>query len=245
MRISVELTPRDFDTLGRDLQIVREKLTGADTINVPDILRFPVRSWEGCGAARQYFARVVPHIRAMDIDPDTPLPMGQFLCQHGISEVLVVNGDKPQDQNRKIFPTTSVQAIAKFRRELPGITVYAALDPYRGNLWEQRRSLQEKLDSGAHGFFSQPIFDTRLMDIYSEFVDADKVFWGASPVLSQSSRQYWENVNRVVFTRDFESTMTWNRGMAAAVHQRAREIGSNVYFMPIRADLMEYLGGIV
>ena len=245
MRISIELTPRNLDSLVRDLRTVREKLPRANMINIPDLLRFNIRSWEGCRAAKAFYPRVVPHIRAIDIDPAAPLAIAAYLRQHGINEVLVVTGDKPQDMNHKIFPTTSLDAISKFKRELPDIAVYATLNPYRQSFWDERELLKRKMDAGADGFFTQPIFDLRLMDLCAELADPGKVFWGASPVQSEKSRHYWETTNRVVFPKEFRPTIDWNRSLAAAVFQRAKALESNIYFMPIRADLMEYLGGIV
>lgn len=71
---SVELIPRDPETLLRDAQEVSAVFPDAQMINIPDLLRFPLRSWEAAALIRPVFPRVVPHIRAIDIAPDAPLP---------------------------------------------------------------------------------------------------------------------------------------------------------------------------
>jgi len=45
MQVSVELIPRDTETLLRDAAEVRSCFPLADMINIPDLLRFPLRSW--------------------------------------------------------------------------------------------------------------------------------------------------------------------------------------------------------
>ena len=245
MRISIELTPRDSDSLVCDLRAIREKLPAADTINIPDLLRFSVRSWEGCGIARAFFGRAVPHIRAMDVDPHAPLAMLACLRKHGIKEVLVVSGDKPQEMSHKVYPTRNLDIIAKFKHEAPDLTIYATLDPYRQSVSGERDLLRAKRDAGADGFFTQPVFDLRLMEIYAELAEPERIFWGASPVLSERSMNYWETKNRVVFPSGFEPTMEWNRRQAAKVFAKAKELGSSVYFMPIKTNVCEYLEGVI
>lgn len=242
-RISIELTPRSLDSLVNELRLVTARLPLADMINIPDLLRMPIRSWEGCRVAKQFYRRTVPHIRAIDLDLQAPLPMAECLRTHGINEVLIVTGDRPQDLAHRIYPTSNLEAIAKFKKELPDVCVYATLDPYRQSLRAERDLVKRKLDAGADGFFTQPMFDLRLLAVYSELTDPAKTFWGACPVLSERSRNYWETTNSVVFPREFQPTMAWNRALADRLLQQIRSLNSNVYFMPIKADLVEYLGG--
>jgi len=244
-RISIELTPRSLDSLVNDLRLVTTRLPSADMINIPDLLRMPIRSWEGCRVARQFYGCTVPHIRAIDLDLQTPLPMAEYLRTHGINEVLIVTGDRPQDLTHRIYPTSNLDAISKFKKELPDVRVYATLDPYRQSLRAERDLVQRKLDAGADGFFTQPMFDLRLLAVYAELTDPAKTFWGASPVLSERSKNYWETTNCVVFPREFQPTMAWNRALADRLLQQIRSLNSNVYFMPIKADLVEYLGGVL
>ncbi len=51
---------------------------------------------------------MIPHIRAIDIAPDAPLPCAQ---QSGVNEILVVEGDPPADPLR---PTIRMTASVSF-----------------------------------------------------------------------------------------------------------------------------------
>jgi methylenetetrahydrofolate reductase (NADPH) len=244
-RISIELTPRNLEALTNDLRLVKTSLPSVDMINIPDLLRMPIRSWEGCGVAKQFYDRTIPHIRAIDLDLHAPLPMAEYISDHGINEVLIVTGDRPQDLSHRIYPTSNLEAISKFKKELPAVRIYATLDPYRQSLRDERDLVQRKLDAGADGFFTQPMFDLRLLSVYAELTDPAKTFWGVSPVLSERSKNYWETTNRVVFPQEFQPTMAWNRELAVRLLQQIRSLDSNVYFMPIKADPLEYLAGIL
>lgn len=68
MRISIELVPRSRSKFAAQLDEVRQYFPAVDTINVPDVLRFSMRSWQGCARAKSLFANTIPHIRAMDVD---------------------------------------------------------------------------------------------------------------------------------------------------------------------------------
>lgn len=69
---AVELIPRDAETLLRDAGEVSRLFPDAQVINIPDLLRFPLRSWEAARLIRPIFPRVIPHIRAIDIAPMPP-----------------------------------------------------------------------------------------------------------------------------------------------------------------------------
>ena len=88
-RIAVELVPRDAVVLGQELQEVRDKFPVVSLINIPDLPRFDLRSWDGCILAKKLFSHAVPHIRAVDFDLKNPLPMVELLTEAGIDEVLV------------------------------------------------------------------------------------------------------------------------------------------------------------
>ncbi len=245
MRISIELVPRAIDTLVAECCTIQHHLPSVTTINVPDVLRFDLRSWQGWQCAKQFYQQTNPHLRAIDIDLKRPLPMGQFLVDNAIGEVLVVTGDAPADMSRKVYPTTSLDLIKKLKQELPHLRVYAALDPYRNGFRDELEYVQHKLDAGADGLFTQPFFDLRLMQLYGELVHGLDVFWGVTPVITERSRSYWETRNRAVFPAQFRATLEWNREFAQAALACARELGGSIYFMPIKVDIVQYLHGIV
>ena len=114
-RVSVELVPREEETLRDELTLLQQYQDQVDVINIPDLLRFDLRSWQGAVVAQDYFRMSMPHIRAMDIDLEQELPMKEYLRAHKIEEVLVIQGDPPQRMNHAVYPTESTDVIRKFR----------------------------------------------------------------------------------------------------------------------------------
>jgi methylenetetrahydrofolate reductase (NADPH) len=82
-RISIELVPRSPEALDAELRGVRERFPAVDTVNVPDLLRFPLRSWEACSRARRHFATAIPHLRAMDFSIEQPFLLAKPLAAAG------------------------------------------------------------------------------------------------------------------------------------------------------------------
>ncbi|ADU65305.1 5,10-methylenetetrahydrofolate reductase [Desulfurispirillum indicum S5] len=243
-RIAVELVPRSDESLQEELAVL-EQFPVVTAVNIPDILRFDMRSWQGCRLVRGHGLDAIAHIRAIDIHPRKPLPMVEYLVEHRIEEVLVIAGDIPQNHARTIYPSTSVDIIRKFKREAPHIRVYAAIDPYRQSFREEMEDVQHKLDVGADGFFTQPFFDMRLMELYGELLEGEQVYWGVSPVLAERSQHYWETRNAAVFPRSFEPTMNWNLEFARQALDFVHATdGFHIYFMPIKTNLNSYLQGI-
>ena len=247
-RISVELVPRDVTQLQGELDLVREKFTSVDIINIPDLPRFSIRSWDGCLLAQKWFSHTIPHIRAIDTTPNQPLEMVETLKQHNITEILVVTGDPNPNQPPSLEdtkPSTVLQLIQRFKEEIPGIRVYAAVDPYRSGFRHEHNYIQEKLDAGADGFFTQPFFDVRMMEIYAELLQGTEIFWGVSPVTTNRSHAYWEKNNLAIFPQSFTPTLSWNREFAKQALTFAKENHNHIYFMPIRTDIGKYLSGIL
>ena len=241
-RISVELVPRD--ALREELAVLKEGGFAIDLINIPDLLRFPTRSWEGAALAQQYFPTAMPHIRAMDVDLERPLSMGEYLRQNQIKEVLIIEGDPPQDMTHTVYPTVTTDVIRKFREELPEIRVYAGIDQYRGSMQQEQYRIRRKLQAGAAGFFTQPFFGLGLVAMYAEMLEGVVVDWGVSPVESERAKSYWELKNHVVFPKNFAATLAWSVEFAREVQAFAQSRGDSVYLMPIRTDLTAYLTGV-
>jgi methylenetetrahydrofolate reductase (NADPH) len=245
--VSIELVPRSPDSLRADLQVMREHLPAVRMVNIPDLLGFELRSWEACRQARAALPRAIPHLRAMDVDLEHGVrALVETLRAADLHEVLVVQGDRPQDLHRPVFPTRSVELIRALKAALPaGGTVYAAVDPYRASFRAEMDYLEAKLEAGADGFFTQPFFDLRLMDVWAELLAGHTVYWGVSPVLAERTRRYWQTKNNAFFPAAFVPTLEWNRRFAVECLAWVRARGAHIYYMPIRADLREYLGGIL
>jgi len=217
----------------------------ADTFNIPDLTRLPLRSWEACAITRTILPASIPHLRAIDIQPGDERAIGDAIVAAGISEVLIVKGDAPRDMSRVTYPNTSESIIHRFKRAYPQIRVYAAFDPYRTSFREERDAVNRKVDAGADGFFTQPFFDLRLLEISSELLRDHCVFWGIAPVIGARSQAYWETTNHVIFPASFSPTLEANRTFARSAVDLIRHMQGNVYFMPIRVDLATYLTGLL
>jgi len=244
-KISIELVPRDQEALRQEMLLVQNNFPKIDTINIPDLLKFPLRSWQACEQAKEIFTHTIPHLRAIDFDLSKPFPLVETFRETGIDSVLVIAGDQPQDMSRRVFRTTSVELIRTLKTQMPELKVYAGIDPYRSGIKTELDYVKRKIDAGAEGFFTQPFFDLRLMEIYLDLLSHVEIAWGLSPVMSVRSKDYWDNLNNAIFPADFEPTLEWNRGFARRALEVCRSSDSSVYFMPIRVDLVKYLEGII
>ena len=245
MNLSIELVPRSLEALETDLADLNTHFPQLDTVNIPDLLRFKMRSWHACHKAKTHMRRAIPHLRAIDVNPDKPLTVAPFLQKHGLDEILIVAGDAPSDMSRTVYDSTTPEVIRRFKAEMPGIKVYAALDPYRQNFVRELAYAEEKLAAGAVGLFSQPFFDLRLMAVYRELLAGVPVYWGVTPVTSKRSLGYWRNRNKAVFPGDFEPTLEWCQNLARDALEFAHQHDTNLYFMPIRTSPVEFLRGVL
>jgi methylenetetrahydrofolate reductase (NADPH) len=247
MRVSIELVPRDPEALRRQLHATLALGPRVGATNLPDLLRFGLRSWDAAvltrGVARSQGRELaaVPHVRAMDVPLDRPWAPAEALDGAGVDEVVVVQGDPPVDLRFELSGASSLQVIAKLRAERPGWRIYAALDPYRQSIAAERDYALRKLDAGADGFFTQPFFDVRLLAAWRDLLPDVPVFWGITSVTSQRMLHYWSSRNRAVFPVGFEPTLAWHRRFALEVMRFAIAHDADVYFMPIRVPIVAWL----
>lgn len=247
MRVAVELVPRDADAFRSQLEDLA-CLARVDLVNVPDLAHFDIRAWEAAVTVRGYQGGrwgAVPHVRAMDVELGRSWEPAIQLRQVGVDEVLVVTGDPPAGMSHDVTGATALQVIEAIKTAHPDWRVYAALDPYRSGFAAERDYALRKLDAGADGFFTQPFFDLRLMGVWRELMVGVPVFWGVTSVTSQRSMRYWLSRNRAVFPAGFEPTLAWHRRFAADALAFAEEHDADVYFMPIRVDLGDWLGELL
>ena len=243
-RIAVELVPRSEEELRGELKLLKETRLKVDRINVPDLLRCEIRSWEGAAIAQEFYP-AMPHIRAMDVDLSKPLAMGNYIKEHSIHEVLVIEGDPPQDMMHTTYPTVSTDVIRKIREELPEVRVYAGIDQYRGSMQQELYRIRRKLQAGATGFFTQPFFDMRFLEMYADMLEGMDVCWGVSPITSERTKSYWERKNQVVFPKKFAPTLEWSVEFARKVLGFAQRNKHCIYLMPIKSNIEAYLSGIL
>ncbi|MCI6158517.1 MAG: methylenetetrahydrofolate reductase [Selenomonadaceae bacterium] len=243
-RVSIELVPRDEETLRAELALVEKYKDQVDVINVPDLLRFETRSWEGAAISQEVFPTAMPHIRAMDIDLNRELPMKAYLREHHIREVLVIQGDPPQDMTHEVYPTQTTDVIWKFGREMPEVKVYAGIDQYRSSMYDELYRIKRKIQAGAKGFFTQPFYDMRYLSLYADMLQGTEVYWGVSPVMTARSKSYWERKNKVVFPPEFETSLDWAVAFTHRVMEFAEAHDGSLYVMPIKTNLEAYLDGV-
>lgn len=241
----LELVPRNREVLERDLLLVREYFPHITTINIPDLLQFELRSWDACALVHHYLPYSIPHLRAIDFDLKTDWPCLQTIRDAGCPALLAITGDPPQDMLHRTFRTPITDFIKRLKQELPGVKIYAGLDPYRSGFKEELDYVQAKRQAGADGLFTQPFFDLRLMDIWADLLEDIEVYWGIAPVLTDKSQAYWENKNNAYFPPDFRPTLAWNRHFASQALEFSRNRAASSYIMPIRADIRKYLEGII
>jgi methylenetetrahydrofolate reductase (NADPH) len=244
-RISIELVPRYKERFIQELKQVQSHFSCVDTINIPDIVRYDIRSLQGAKFARPLFPHPIPHLRAIAVSKNSPLPYKDFLLDNNIGEVLVIRGDKPLSGFEQSSPCNSIDLIKKFKKEIPQVKVYAGIDQYRSSFREECEYIQKKIDAGADGFFTQPFFDLKLMERYAKKLNRQEIFWGLSPVTTERSKAYWENNNKVSFPPHFRTTLEWNRAFAQEVLKFTKKNNFHIYFMPIKNDVVEYLKGII
>jgi methylenetetrahydrofolate reductase (NADPH) len=251
MRVSIELVPRDARSLLAQVDEALRLGTRVAITNLPDLLRFDLRSWEAAACAREHAGlagrelTTVPHLRAMDVDLELPWPPAERCRAAGIRDVVVIQGDPPEDMRHAVTGATSLEVIAKLRREHPDWTIYAALDPYRQGIAPERDYALRKLAAGADGFFTQPFFDLRLMGAWRDLLPRVPIFWGVTSVTSTRSMRYWTARNRAVFPAGFEPTLAWHRRFAADALRFAEEHDTDLYFMPIRVGIGDWLGDLL
>jgi methylenetetrahydrofolate reductase (NADPH) len=249
MTVSLETVPRSREALLAGAAAAAE-FPAITLINIPDLLRFSIRSWEACGILAEQPGKglpaLMPHLRACDFDPAAPFPHRDHFRALGIDRALVIAGDPPPegDTARRTYPAETVPFIKKIKAEMPELKVYAAFDPYRTNIRYELDYLAAKEEAGAEGFFSQPFFDLRLLEIYAEYLGGKEVFWGVSPVVSAASRNYWESRNRAIFPRSFRPDLYWNVEFGRRVLDFCRTQDFSLYLMPIKLDLGAYLSGL-
>ena len=238
-RTAVEIVAHDAAGVQRDLEVLK-KFPQVDCVNIPDLIRYDYKGWQAAEFTQSVLP-TIPHVRAMDIDLSKPLPMREDFIKFGIKEVLVIAGDPPQGMLRTVYPTESIDVIRKFREELPDVKVYAGLDQYRCGIREELYKVERKAQAGAAGFFTQPFFDMRFLEMYADLLDGYEVYWGVSPVLSARSKGYWERKDKAVFPKNFEPTMDWNINFAHEVMNFISDTNGGLYFMPITIDIADFL----
>jgi len=238
MRTSLEIVPRSTADLDDAIALIEARYPRIDTVNVPDRPNCELRSTDAVHHIRGRIAHRIPHLRACDFDESSAESLIDALSARDIDEVIVVAGDKAEAASR-FEPTALIRVLASHS---PHLSVYAALDPHRyRDDAALAHNIAQKREAGACGFFTQPLFDLRDVDRCSESLGDATTFWGLSPVITDRSQRYWQQVNRVRFPSEFVPTLNWNQSFALRFLSEIADRGGNAYLMPIKVDIERYL----
>jgi methylenetetrahydrofolate reductase (NADPH) len=246
MEVSLELVPRNISSLQENAALSRP-YPAITCVNILDLPRFSVRSWEGCAAVKTFISPgtpLIPHLRARDFSLNEPFSLADFFRKTGINRTLVIAGDPVPGMPDKVGDNQTIGFIKKIKTEMPELEIYAGFDPYRTNIRYELDYLTAKEEAGAVGFMSQPFFDLRLLELYAEYLEGKSVFWGISPVLSESTKKYWESRNRALFPRSFLPDLHWNINFARQAMDYCKRNNFNLYLMPMKTEIKTYLSGI-
>lgn len=239
MNISFEIVPRSLEAFEQQYRFVQQLDSGINTINVPDIQRFDMRSWELATRIDRSQYRFVPHFRAIDFKISSG-DLFRIIDDYQLDSVLLVTGDPPEGLKRAYYNTDVVDLIHAVRQRYPALNIYAGFDPHRSGVQDECDYIQRKVDAGAGGFFSQPFYDSRMIEIYAEQMQGLETYIGISPITTKASMNYWEVKNKVKFPKNFQTDYQWNIDFAHKVMALAAANDLHVYFMPIRIDLERY-----
>ncbi|MCK5120512.1 MAG: methylenetetrahydrofolate reductase [Methylococcales bacterium] len=241
MKFSFEIVPRTHQAFEEQYQFVSTLGKSISMINVPDIQRFDIRSWDTGKKVDRSKHQFVPHFRASDFSLESG-DIFRIIEENELDHVLLVSGDPPEGIKREFHNTSVLDLIRVVKQRFPKITIHAGFDPHRHGLQEECHYVQRKVEAGASSFFSQPFYDIRLIEIYAEHLQGIETFIGLSPITTLSSMNYWEVKNKVKFPVNFKAEYEWNINFSNQAIAMAREVGFNIYFMPIRINLQEYFG---
>jgi len=237
--ILLELVPYELQALELDMSWVKQDFGHVISgFNIPDILRIPIRSLDTATLIQKGYD-ITPHIRAMDHDVARHLELMKDFIHQGGKQVLVVQGDSHVTSQKE--KTSSLLLIKALKVAFPGLKVFAAIDPYRTSFKEEIRYAEQKMLAGADGFFTQPFFDLDLASQYLAALSKTKIFLGSSPVLTESSKRYWETVNHVKFQKEFSIEFKANMVLAKSLMALSTQYQQHLYLMPIKLDLKPYL----
>jgi len=241
MKFSFEIVPRNQQAFDEQYAFVSTLDKSISMINVPDIQRFDIRSWETGRKINRNQHQFVPHFRASDFSLESG-DIFRIIEENELEHVLLVSGDPPEGIKRAFHNTSVLDLIKSVKQKFPNITVHAGFDSHRNGIQDECNYIQRKIDAGASSFFSQPFYDIRMIEIYAEHLQGIDTFIGLSPITTAASMNYWEVKNQVKFPTTFKPELEWNINFSNKVIAMARDVGFNIYFMPIRINLKDYFG---
>lgn len=239
MKFSFEIVPRNQQAFDEQYSFVSTLGQSISMINVPDIQRFDIRSWETGAQIDRKKHQFIPHFRAIDFSLESGR-IFQIIEENELEHVLLVSGDPPEGIKRNFYNTNVLDLIRAVKQRFPHITIHAGFDSHRNGVQDECLYIQRKIDAGVSSFFSQPFYDLRMIEIYAEHLQGIETYIGLSPITTSSSMNYWALKNKVKFPASFKTDYEWNITFANNVIEMAHDMDFNIYFMPIKIDLQKY-----
>lgn len=239
--IFLELVPRDLDILLEEATWATSTYPKIAGINIPDVPRLSTRSHDAAALLLENGIDAVPHIRTIDRECEATVAIVEHLVKLGMSKVLLITGDPPSSPMQNTYDVSPIMVTEKLRQRFPDLDVYCAMDPYRKNIQKEVIYCKQKRAVGVKGFFTQPFFDANLAAYYLDILRESSLFLGISPVITETSKHYWENRNRVVFPSHFELSLEYNVTLSKGIIDQVNALDQHVYLMPIKAPLKDYL----
>lgn len=241
MNICVELVPKSMEALKKDLELIKNDYPMIKSIGIADMYYVENKGYEGGKLSKNYFEQTIPHLRAMDYDIANETEIFKTFKDNNLKEVVIVQGDVPENNEREVYKTTTLQMMEKFRKEIPDIKIYGAIDPHRGSMEDEIAYTNAKIKAGADGFFTQPFFDLDRMEEFYEKINDTEIYWGLSPVISSKAQEFWQDQVKTVFPNDFVPTIEWNKEFTKNVMDFSKKTKTNVFLIPAMVSTKKYL----
>jgi len=242
MQIALELVPKSLSSLLEESKRHIGHFPKIHAINIPEIRSVEIKSFEASEHLLKNGVDAIPHFRLIDRTLGDLESLIGKLIPLGLKQALLISGDPPLDTPG--FVPSGIKApdaIKHIKTKFPQLKVYAGQDPYRQSFRKELDYCKQKLDAGADGFFTQPFFSEGLLNQWLEQLPETEMWIGLSPVTGQSSRNYWETVNQVVFPPNFKFGLEDNCIMGRRILTLIEAAKKDAYLMPITISAEKYL----
>ena len=233
--------PNELDKLIEDSHWAISTFNDVQGINIPDILRVKNRSYNIVPHLSKQSINNIPHIRICDFKLEALMDLCENLLKKNVVNVLLISGDPPPNPLQPIYKHNIIQVIYKIKTNYPQLNIYGGFDPYRQSLKKEYEYALEKIEAGAKGLFTQPVFDINLAKLILNLKINCEWFIGVSPVLTEKSLNYWISRNNVVFPASFKPSFEYNVKLGKEIIQICKDLNQNNYLMPIKTDINQYL----
>ena len=239
--VFLELVPNNYNKLIQNATWALSELNDITAINVPDILQLNIRSYDAAIALSKENIPAFPHIRIIDFSESELMQLCHRLFENNVKQILLISGDPPPNPLQPIHKHFLPQIISLIKKEIPELIIFAGCNPYRQHLLAEMDYCNKKIDAGASGLFTQPIFNSHFAHILLEQCQKTQLYIGISPVLTQTSYNYWITRNNVLFSPTFEPSLEYNIAIAKEILSITNQFQQHNYIMPIKTPLKPYL----